>query len=122
MSYQFYKLLHLLGIFSLFGALGGLAAARMGARSGGAGETRAFNVLHGLALAIIFIAGFGMLAKLGMGSPGTWGSWVWIKLAIWLLMGAALVAMKRAKGAAPTVLVFFTVLGAVSAWAALFKP
>jgi uncharacterized membrane protein SirB2 len=121
MSYEVYKLLHLLGIFLLFGALGGLAAIRV-ATSPGRGEGKAFKILHGIALALMLVAGFGMLARLGMGSPGTWGAWVWIKIVIWLLLGAAVVALKKAGKAAPAVLVLLTVLGLVSAWAALFKP
>lgn len=122
MSYQAYKLLHLLGIFVLFGSLGGLAALRMAVDAGKVQGTRVFNVLHGLALAIVFIAGFGMLAKLGLGAPGSWGAWVWIKLVIWLLLGAGLAALKRAGRSAHLVLVLLTLLGAASAWAALFKP
>lgn len=122
MSLQAYKLLHLLGIFVLFASLGGLAALRMKASADRPEGSKVFNILHGLALAIILIAGFGALAKLGMGSPGAWGAWVWIKLVIWLLMGASLVAIKKAGKSAPTVLVLLTVLGAVSAWAAIFKP
>lgn len=122
MSYEVYKLLHLLGIFTLFGALGGLAALRITSEAARPAGAKVFNALHGLALAIILVAGFGMLAKLGMGSPGSWGFWVWIKLVIWLVMGGALVAIKKAEKAAPTVLILLTVLGAVSAWAALFKP
>lgn len=122
MSYQAYKLLHLLGIFVLFGALGGLAALRMAVDAGKVEGAKVFNVLHGLALAIVFVAGFGMLAKLGMGAPGSWGAWVWIKLAIWLFLGAGLVALKKAGRSAHLVLVLLTLLGAASAWAALFKP
>jgi len=41
---------------------------------------------------------------------------------IWLLLGAGLAALKRAGHSAHLVLVLLTLLGAVSAWAALFKP
>lgn len=121
LSYEFYKVLHVLGILVLFGALGGLAGLRLGGANT-PGAARTFNVLHGIALGLVLLAGFGMLARLGMGSPGTWGTWVWIKLVVWLLLGAGLAAVKRAGAQAGNVLLVLTLLGAVSAWAAIFKP
>lgn len=121
LSYEFYKVLHVLGILVLFGALGGLAGLRLGGASTPA-AARTFNVLHGIALGLVLLAGFGMLARLGMGSPGTWGAWVWIKLVVWLLLGAGLAAVKRAGAHAGNALLVLTLLGAVAAWAAIFKP
>src|SRR5512139_724899 len=79
MSYEAFKVLHILGILVLFASLGGVAGVRMMSASGGSTGPRLFRVLHGVALAIVLLAGFGTLTKLGFASPGTWPLWVWIK-------------------------------------------
>lgn len=122
MSYEAYKVLHILGILVLFASLGGLAGVRMMTAAGVSGGPRLFNVLHGVALVIVIVAGFGTLAKLGMASPGTWPLWVWIKLVVWLLLGAGLGALKKAGSQAGSVLAVLALLGAVAAWSAIFKP
>ncbi|MEZ4382500.1 MAG: hypothetical protein R3A79_14280 [Nannocystaceae bacterium] len=94
MSYEFYKALHILGIALLFLSLGGLAGHAL---NGGTKETNKGRGLmvasHGIALLLILVAGFGMLAKMGGSSmlPG----WIHPKLLIWLLMGAALMPLQR---------------------------
>lgn len=122
MPYATWKVIHILGILTLFASLGGLAALRMIGETGRPKGTALFNALHGLALALVLLAGFGLLAKLGISSPAAWPGWVWLKLLIWLLLGASLVALKRAGRHAGIVLVVLTLLGATAAWAALFKP
>ena len=72
MSYFFYKILHLFAVILLFTSLGTLAAAG----SGAAGRLRRLaGVAHGVAMAIILVAGFGLLARLGLfGSIPGWAS------------------------------------------------
>ena len=117
-SYLLFKVVHLFGVMLLFiavGALAGMAAA------GRASEARWARMLHGIALVIVFLAGFALLSSLSMSAPGTWGAWVWIKLAVWLALGASLV-LARQERHARWVLWGLPLLGAVAAWAALVKP
>jgi hypothetical protein len=121
MSLAAYKVLHILGILFTFTALGGLLLA---SRTGGERvQDRKFaGMLHGIGLVIILISGFGALARLGMSNPGIWPLWMWIKLAVWLLLGAALVLIKRAPGLRTLLWILLPVLGAIAAYMAFYKP
>jgi len=121
MPYVAYKLLHYAGLFLLFTSLGGLCAARLGQGQGADGE-RWLKLLHGMALLMAIVAGFGMLARLGQASPATWPAWVWLKLALWTALGAAPVLIKRAERLAGLLLVLLPLLGLVGALLVLYKP
>ena len=119
MSLLFYKVLHLFGIMVLFSALGAMIAA---AAAGGEENPRLRKlggIAHGVALAIILVAGFGLLARQGFG--GGWPLWVWLKLVIWLVFGAATVFVRKAGERAGWLLVLLPVLGTVAAWLALYR-
>jgi hypothetical protein len=118
LSHATYKVIHLLGIFLLFSSIGGLWAL-----SAGAGETRKavrrlLMATHGAALLVILVAGFGMMARLGI--MAGWPPWIWIKLGIWLLVGATPALLMRAERAATPLFFLAPLLGAIAAWAALY--
>ena len=50
-----------------------------------------------------------------------WPLWIWLKLAIWVVFGAATVVARRASDKAVWLLFLLPVLGAVSAWLALYQ-
>lgn len=117
MSYPLYKVLHLLGVLLLFASLGGLLVQQL--RGGANGEGgRLPRVTHGIALLLILVAGFGALAKLGVGLP----PWAIAKLVVWLLLGAAPVAIRRLPGLAPLLWWALPILGAAAAFLAVYKP
>ncbi|MGE0708820.1 MAG: hypothetical protein AB7N76_22250 [Planctomycetota bacterium] len=129
MSYEFYKLVHLIGVMLLFLSLGGLALlGQVGAAAAAEGKEDAapappplrklLLLLHGVAMFLLLVAGFGALAKLGLGFPG----WVYGKLAVWLLLGAAPALLRRKPELVKTMLLLMPLLGAVAAWLALNKP
>jgi uncharacterized membrane protein len=117
-SRSLWIIVHLFGVLLLFVSLGGLAGM---AAAGRADNARVYRVLHGVALAVIFLAGFALLANLNMSSPARWGAWVYIKLGVWLALGASLALVRRSRQAG-WVIVGLPVLGAVAAWAAVTKP
>lgn len=121
MPYVAYKLLHYAGLFLLFTSLGGLCAVRLGQGQGAEGE-RWLKLLHGMALLMAIVAGFGMLARLGQASPATWPAWAWLKLALWAALGAAPVLIKRAERLAGLLLVLLPLLGLFGALLVLYKP
>ncbi len=122
MGYHAYKVLHLLGVVFLFTSLGGMAVLGMtGNFKRGAVGRRLAVISHGVALAIILVAGFGLLARLGLMAGGIPG-WAWLKVGIWLLMGAAVVGLKRSAGAARLLWFVLPLLGAAAAWLAVAKP
>ena len=120
MSYEVYKIIHLIAIVLLFSGLVGLLTIQM---SGGALTGKAKSLVfasHGVGLLLLLVSGFGLLARLGMisGLPG----WVFAKLAIWLILGGALALVKR-KGIIgwPIFLSLITIFG-VAAYLAILKP
>src|SRR5688572_20001610 len=89
MPYNVYKLIHFLGIFTVMVVL---AVACTHVLRGG---TRADNPqrkllgsAHGIAMFLILLGGFGMLARIGVMHTSLPG-WVYAKLVIWTLVAAA---------------------------------
>ena len=118
MSLEFYRWLHIVGIVSLFASLAALWGARLA--SGNAKLDKTMGMLHGLALLLMLVSGFGMLARLGI--MGGWPIWVVIKLVIWLALGASLTLAKRKADWGYALLVGWLVLGALAAYLGIFKP
>ena len=81
---------------------------------------RAFAITHGAALVIILVSGFGLLARMGI-AKFPWPGWVYFKLVVWLVFGAAFSAARNSKRAKPVWLVVLFVACA-AAIVALHKP
>jgi len=117
-SYDAYKVIHILGIMFLFISLGAYLMLSMNQSEIGK-KLAAFT--HGLALLIIIAAGFGLLVRLGY--TGTdWPLWIWIKLFVWIIMAGILVLIKRSPGSARVLWFLIPVLGAIAAYMAVYKP
>jgi hypothetical protein len=122
MPYAIYKLIHLVGIFTIIVVL---ASTSMHVLRGG---TRADNpyrrilgIMHGVALFLVLLGGFGLLSRIGVihgGLPG----WAYAKLVLWLLLGAALLLPYRGQAYARTLLILLPLLAAVGGAIALYKP
>jgi hypothetical protein len=122
-SYELYKVAHLVGVIVLFMALGGamVHAVNGGTPSGNAAR-RAIAMLHGIGLAVILTAGFGLVARLDLLSGGV-PHWVVGKLVIWLLAGLMLTVPRRKPSLArPILLAGLPLLAAAAAWLAVYKP
>lgn len=96
MSYEFYKILHLLGLSLVVLSLGGIIHHVI---NGGTKQSDAFRkgtmITHGVGLLLLVVAGFGMLAKMGIYNPP---GWVIGKIVIWLALGAFVaIAYKKAQ-------------------------
>lgn len=121
MSYDVYKIVHLVGMFLLFTVLGGIALHVM---NGGTRESNTarqlMGALHGLALILLILGGFGMLARLGMtgGLPG----WIYLKLAIWITIPFLGTLPYRTPASAKAVLLALPLVGLLAAWVAIYKP
>ena len=121
MSLAAYKVLHLFSAFLLFAALGGFTLAAVARRNDRDAGRAIASASHGIALVLLLVTGFGALARLDISNPALWPGWVWAKLAIWLLLGAA-VMVRRFPGAAGLLWWLWPILGGVAAWLALYKP
>ena len=117
MSYEFYKILHVFSVVVLFSSLGVLAAF---GSSREAGLRRFASIAHGVALAVIFVAGFGLLARLGM--FGSIPGWAWAKMVVWFLLGAAVIPIRRRPDLAARLWSIVMLVGGVAVWLAIQKP
>lgn len=110
MNEYVYTVIHIVGIMALFTALGAVAAS----------ESKSCNklgaMLHGIALILILISGFGMVAVLKIGF--TW--WIIAKLIIWIIMGGMLAVAKRRLLPCGTIVGIILGLGALAAFLGVF--
>lgn len=93
MPYEFYKVLHLTGIFLL---ISGMMAVFFVIWSGGVLQGKVKSVafaLHGLGLVFILVSGFGLLARLGMAQAMP--VWVYYKMGIWAFFALGISVLKR---------------------------
>ena len=110
MSYEFYKILHVVGLMMVFSGLGALlVGSKLTAVSGTIPLRKVAGLMHGLGLVVMLVAGFGLLARLGM--VGDWPSWVYGKLVIWLVIGASIAVVRRLSGLAVVWWIVLLVLG-----------
>ena len=120
-SYEVYKVLHIVGVLLTFAVLGGLAlTVANGATKSTSSVRRLIAATHGAGTFIILLGGFGALARLGM--PQGLPLWIWIKLACWAIIAALVVVPYRRPELARPIFWFLPILGAVAAWAAIYKP
>ncbi len=115
MSYEFYKVFHLTGIFLLMISFGGIY---VNAKN----ETKikwlmAFN---GIGLVIALVGGFGLMARLGM--MKAWPTWIFLKLGIWVVF-AILPAIAMRKKVDPKLMTIITLaIGGFAVYLVNFKP
>lgn len=115
MSPETYRLLHVVGVLLLFLGLGGVLASA--GRDGGK-PPGLYTALHGLGLVVMFVAGIGVMHKAGY----AWDPWVLGKIAIWILLGAMPVLVRRGVLPRMVALLLVVALGAAAAWLGLSKP
>ncbi len=120
MPHLAYKALHLFGAFLLFSGLGALTVQAISGTGRGTGR-RIAAASHGLGLLVLVVTGFGMLARLGIAHDWAFPAWVWGKLVIWFLLGAALM-VRRFPAAASWLWWAWPLLGTLAAYLALYKP
>ncbi len=107
-----YKVLHVAGVLLLFLSLGAILSSGSGRKG--------WVICHGVGLALLLVSGFGMLARLGIHWP--WPGWILMKVAAWLLLGAAVAAIRRLPDARGILTVLVVLIGVAAGYAALFKP
>lgn len=127
MSFEFYRVVHIFGIVLLFCALGGLAVYASLTRDAKGSETpeqtttrKRLAMLHGIAMLVILVAGFGLMAKSGL--MKSWPTWIYGKLAIFVVLGAALQYVRRTGQLGRAWLVLLPLVGGLAATLAVFKP
>ena len=115
MSLEFYRVLHVTGLAMLLLGVGATLLVKDAPK-------RLPMTLHGLGLLVMFAAGFGAMAKLGLGSPSDWPAWLILKMVVWFLV-ASIPALVR-HGTVPRALgwILVILLVACATWLAIVKP
>lgn len=121
MSLVVYKMMHLLGLVLLFQSLGAsLFAYLAGLGISDSPHRKMLMSMHGLGLVLLLFGGFGMAAKLGI--MGMFPGWIWMKLGIWLVLGASVFYVRKKPETARLWWYLVLVLGALAAYLGLNKP
>jgi uncharacterized membrane protein SirB2 len=121
--YEGYKVLHVFGAFLALGALGGVCLETLSEGRTNIHQVRRLAAItHGFGLVLLLVAGFGLLARLGMSQAAAWPAWVWLKLVLWLVFGAAPFVIRKSRRRARLSWLLFPVLGAFAAALAIYKP
>ena len=112
MPYELYNILHIIGAIVTLMALGAAAA--------GAAESfkKVITIQHGVGLLLLLVGGFGMLARLEVGFP----PWVWVKLALWLGLGALLMQIRLRPQHAKAMWFASILVAATAVFFAIYKP
>ncbi len=108
MSYDFYRVLHLVGLAAVFLGLGGILA----------GGRKTFSMLHGIGLLILIVSGFGMQAKGSLEFQG----WLISMIAVWVVLGVVPVAIKKKVLPAPVAAIVALALVGAAAWLGIKRP
>ncbi len=119
-TYQAYTVLHVVGVLFVFFGFG---ASLMQLKVDEAAQKtlrRWTGILHGAGLLLLLVAGFGLLARMGIHWP--WPAWVWGKVVIWLALGGVIALYKRGVGAEAARIALVLALGTLAVWLAVYKP
>ncbi len=114
MSYEVYKFIHFIAILFLFLSLGVLLAY-----SGNKAYKKRVMILHGLSALVLFVSGFGLMARLKLHS---FPLWLNLKLLIWLILSILIPILISKNIISKKGIWFFVFAGALLAvWLAVFK-
>jgi hypothetical protein len=120
-SYEVYKVIHLVGVLMVFLALGGLITHAANGGSKNHSWRKPIAITHGIGLFVSLVGGFGLLARLGIVQGGL-PLWVWLKLGIWTFFAALIGVLIRKPAWAKPVWLLMIILGALAAYLAGSKP
>ncbi len=121
-SYQIYKVLHLTSICMIILAIGGLAALVLAGQGKSHPLYKKIAITHGIGMLFALVAGFGLLARLGMAHNAGLPGWVILKIGIWICFGGVTALLIRKPKLGMPVWLSVIFLTAAGAYLANYKP
>lgn len=118
--YQIYKLVHLVGVLTVFLSLGGLVLYAVDGSDRKHPWRKRLFLSHGVGILLVVLGGFGLLARMDILWP--WPGWVAGKLAIWVTLAALPTLITRTPSWAKSLWWIIVVLGGSAAYLAGQKP
>lgn len=120
MSYQFYKIMHFIGLMMLFFGFGGLLISKYSGMILSKKARIMSMATHGIGLLLLLVGGFGMAARLGLmaGMP----HWMQAKVGIWMLLAIGISLVKRKGQIGWPIAILLLGLGTTAAFIAVNKP
>jgi hypothetical protein len=110
MDYPAYKIIHLIGVAALALGIGGVMA--------GGANRKIFSILQGIALLVMLVSGFGLLAKLHLGFP----HFAMVKTVIWVVLGVIPMILRRLRVPVSAGIAISLALIGIMAWLGVMKP
>ncbi len=118
LSYQIYKILHLVSLFGVFMCLGALVIHGMNGGGKDFAARKWVMISFGVFMVLALTGGFGLLARMEIGMP----PWIFGKLVLWLAVGAYMSVIVRKSELAKLHWFVLLLLGGIGASLALYKP
>ena len=120
MTYETYKILHILGLLLLVLGIFGYAGIFLNGSQPTSGTRKTMMMTNGFGLLFLLFGGFGMAGKLGL--MGHLPGWVYVKLFIWLCLGGLVALIKRKPQRASGWIILTVVLALTATIFAVLKP
>ncbi len=120
MSYEFYRILHFTGLAAFFICVGALFQFPYLSEDKKIPLKKFWMKIHGAALLLIILGGFGMYARLALPPPIP--HWIWGKLCIWLFFGGSLTLFIRKPKMAKLTLLLILLCAAAAFTLVRYKP
>ena len=117
MSYEFYKILHVVGVLMVFASIGA-TLVKASLKDTSSTFKKEIGITHGVGLLLALVAGFGIIAKLGLAFNG----WVIAKILIWLFFGGVTAIATRKPELAKPLWFISILIGILAAYLAIYKP
>lgn len=121
MPYEFYKVLHILGVLLTFSGFAFLVGAQIGGVSNPPSALRKFSsIFHGIGLLLVLVAGFGLLARLQLAREMP--LWSYLKMGLWVILAGSLFLFKRKPKLSLALYSVCLIIGGLASYLAVNKP
>lgn len=113
MPYEFYKIFHVVSLFLLMGVFTASMLIE---------PPKWMKIFSGILSLLIFVAGMGLIARIGISHGAGWPLWLKVKVGMWLFLAAwSPIATKRFKNNRPLAFGVFYGIVVVAAVMAVYQ-